>query len=289
MEKATEPGELVERVSELTARLDGLEPEARDTAYALLAALMELYGRGFERIFDALDGAPEVREELVDDGLVASLLMIHGLYPVELETRVREALDRVRPYMESHGGGVELLGLEGDVARLRLEGSCNGCGASASTLELAIVQALEESAPDLLGIEVEGVVDERPPASFSGGLLPLASSSAPAPESNGAAWIPLAGAGGLPQGELAPLVAGTVPIVVANVEGTLLAYRDACAACGAPLREGELAGGVLACPACGREFDLPLAGRAAGGDEPLQLTPVPLLAEDGSVFVALGA
>jgi Fe-S cluster biogenesis protein NfuA len=156
MAKATQPGELVDRVQELTARLDGLEPEVRDTAFELLGSLMELYGRGLERILEGLDKAPEVRDELVDDGLVASLLLIHGLYPVDLETRVREALDRVRPYMESHGGGVELLGLEDDVARLRLEGSCNGCGASASTLELAIVQALEESAPDLLGIEVEG-------------------------------------------------------------------------------------------------------------------------------------
>jgi Fe-S cluster biogenesis protein NfuA/nitrite reductase/ring-hydroxylating ferredoxin subunit len=287
MAKATQPGELVDRVQELTARLDGLEPEVRDTAFELLGSLMELYGRGLERILEGLDKAPEVRDELVDDGLVASLLLIHGLYPVDLETRVREALDRVRPYMESHGGGVELLGLEDDVARLRLEGSCNGCGASASTLELAIVQALEESAPDLLGIEVEGVVEERPPASFSGGLLPLADPTPPA--ASGAAWIPLDGAGNLPRGSLAPLLAGTVPIVVANVGGTLLAYRDTCAGCEAPLREGELAEGVLACPGCGRRFDLPLAGRAVGGDEPLQLTPVPLLDEDGSVFVALGA
>ncbi len=80
-----------------------------------------------------------------------------------------------------------------------------------------------------------------------------------------------------------------MPIVVANVGGSLLAYRDACAGCEAPLRDGELEGGVLACPACDRRYDLPLAGRAVGGDEPLQLTPVPLLAEDGSVFVALGA
>ena len=37
---------------------------------------------------------------------------------------MREALDSVRPYMESHGGDVELLGIEDGVARLRLEGSC---------------------------------------------------------------------------------------------------------------------------------------------------------------------
>ena len=57
----------------------------------------------------------------------------------------------MRPYMESHGGGVEVLGLEDDVARLRLHGSCDGCPSSASTLELAIKQELEAAAPDLPG------------------------------------------------------------------------------------------------------------------------------------------
>ena len=35
---------------------------------------------------------------------------------------MREALDSVRPYLESHGGDVELLGIEDGVARLRLRG-----------------------------------------------------------------------------------------------------------------------------------------------------------------------
>ena len=100
----------------------------------------------------------EIHERLVEDGVVASLLLIHDLYPVDLETRVREALATVRPYMESHGGDVELLGIEDGVARLRLEGHCKGCPASAATLELAIKQALDEAAPDLAGLEVEGVV-----------------------------------------------------------------------------------------------------------------------------------
>jgi Fe-S cluster biogenesis protein NfuA/nitrite reductase/ring-hydroxylating ferredoxin subunit len=276
-QRAASP-QLVERVQELIARPDALDPEAREAAYELLGALMDLYGSGLARLLELLEDAPEVREQVIGDGTVASLLLIHGLYPVDLETRVREALDRVRPYMESHGGGVELLSLEGDVARLRLEGSCNGCGSSQATLELAIRQALEEEAPDLLGIEVEGVAEPRPVA-LQGKRLPLVS---------GPAWIPLDGARGLPAGDLASLVAGTVPIVVANVAGTLLAYRDACAGCDAPLHAGALVDGLLTCPACGRRFDLPTAGRVVGGEDGLQLTPVPLLDRDGSLMVAPG-
>ena len=59
--------------------------------------------------------------------------------------------------MESHGGNVELLSLEDGVARISLRGSCSDCAASSVTLELAIKQALEEAAPDLEGLEVEGV------------------------------------------------------------------------------------------------------------------------------------
>ena len=102
----------------------------------------------------------DTRARLAGDGVIGSLLLMHGLYPVPLEQRVREALDSVRPYMESHGGNVELLGLEDGVARIRLQGHCVGCAASASTLELGIRQALEATAPELEGLEVEGVLEE---------------------------------------------------------------------------------------------------------------------------------
>ena len=225
-----------------------------------------------------------VRTALVEDPVVGSLLLIHGLHPVDLETRVLEALDEVRPYMASHGGDVELVGLEDRVARLRLVGSCNGCPSSASTLELAVTQALEANAPDLAGIEVEGVVEPpRPPPSMGGGRLPVVGA---APATRGA-WTVLPGVAALSNGTLAARPVDGVRVLVANVGGSLLAYRNGCAGCGAPLDGGRLDGGVLACPACDRRFELPLAGRSLGG-EALQLVPVPLLLEDGVVRVAVG-
>ncbi len=75
-------------------------------------------------------------------------------------------------------------------------------------------------------------------------------------------------------------------LVVANVDGTLLAYANSCADCGGPLDGGELHAGTLACPRCARTFFLPSAGRSMD-DERLQLDPVPLLREQGHVKVAL--
>lgn len=279
------PDDLARRIDELETRLEAVaDPAAREIADELVATVLDLYGEGLEHVFQALaEGGPEVlavRDELARDGVVSSLLLIHDLHPVPLDARVEQALESVRPYLQSHSGNVELLGLEEGVARLRLQGSCDGCPSSASTLELAITQALEEAAPDLAGIEVEGVV-ERP--SFSGGTLPVLGASAPA-ASNG--WTPVAGMDELAPDTVLETTVDGVRIVVANVAGTLLAYRDECAACGGALAGGHLEYGILACPQCDRSFQLPLAGRELGGDG-LQLTPVPLLEEDGAVRLAV--
>ena len=163
------------RLEELTAGLDAAGEE-------LAGALMELYGEGLERIMEAVDD--ETGRRLAADGVIGSLLLMHGLYPVPLEDRVREALDSVRPYMESHGGNVELLEVEEGVARIRLEGHCVGCAASTATLELGIRQALEASAPDLEGLEVEGVLDEPTHAAPPGAILLPMAPAAPAPASH---------------------------------------------------------------------------------------------------------
>ena len=275
--------ELIERVQALTAEVDALaDPHAREVAGELTSAVVEMYGAGLERIVDHLRQSGAAGEEiacaLADDDVVGSLLLIHDLHPVPLEERVGEALQRVRPYMESHGGDVELLGIEGGVARLRLQGSCRTCSASSATLELAVRQALEEAAPDLLGMDVEGALEPEP----EGISLPMAAPR-PAPS-----WFALDGVGALAPGRQVGADAGGAALVVANVEGTLLAYRDRCAGCGAPLHDGALAGGELRCPSCGCAFLLTRAGLSCDGAD-LQLEPVPLLRDNGSVKVALQA
>ncbi len=271
-----EPEQLIARVQELTGRLEDLDdPACRELAEELTAAVVQMYGAGLERIVELADAA--TRDEMANDSLVAGLLMIHDLYPVPIEERVMQALDTVRPYMESHGGNVELLGIENGIARLRLEGSCKSCRASSSTLELAVRQALEEAAPDLDGMDVEGIVEEAEPE-ISGIPLPLV-------QMNGTPVLAHAGASTAPRRSMATDVDG-VPLVVANVDGTLLAYRNACADCGGALDGGALDGGALGCPGCGRRYFLPQAGRSMDDDH-LQLDPVPLLREEEEIRVAL--
>jgi Fe-S cluster biogenesis protein NfuA/nitrite reductase/ring-hydroxylating ferredoxin subunit len=268
-----EAEQLIARVQQLTGRLEDLDdPACRGLAEELTSAVVQMYGAGLERIVELADAG--TREEMSKDTLVAGLLMIHDLFPVPIEERVMQALDTVRPYMESHGGNVELLGIEDGVAKLRLAGSCKSCRASSSTLELAVRQALEEAAPDLLGMDVEGVVEEEE-SEVTGIPLPLL---------NGApAWHTLDIAP--PQLLTATDVDGT-SLFVANVDGTLLAYRNSCASCGGDLTGGVLDGGALTCPSCDRRYFLPQAGRSMDDDR-LQLQPIPLLRDAEAIKVAL--
>jgi Fe-S cluster biogenesis protein NfuA/nitrite reductase/ring-hydroxylating ferredoxin subunit len=285
---------LIERVQELTEQLEEVQDfQARAVADELVSSVMALYGEGLERIFAALadDDATvaEVRERLVDDGVVASLLLIHDLYPVDLETRIGEALQSVRPYMESHGGDVELVGIEDGVARLRLVGHCKGCPASEATLELAIKKAIEDAAPDLAGLEVEGVVDLAPPP--AGLTLPIVQVGA----ANGGTALPMAApptwtdleTATPSSGSTVPLTVGGTELLLANVGGTLLAYRNTCGWCQARLDAAPMTpGGTLTCPACERRFELRRAGRSPD-DDGLQIAPVPLLRGEGRVRVAI--
>jgi Fe-S cluster biogenesis protein NfuA/nitrite reductase/ring-hydroxylating ferredoxin subunit len=300
------PDEVLLLVQELQARLESSGDAAtREIAEELVSAVVRMYGAGLERIVGSLLGAGGEGERLAaglaEDQLVAALLLIHDLHPVPLRERVQGALEHVRPYMESHGGDVELLSLDDGVARISLVGSCSDCAASAVTLELAIKQALEEAAPDLERLEVEGVAPAptgpslplADSASAPGGAveLPMVISGpaapAPAPAPAGMpSWFEVDHLDLVPVGQMVGAEVAGEELVVANVDGTLLAYANTCADCGGPLDGGQLQAGTLACPGCARTFFLPSAGRSMD-DERLQLVPVPLLRERGRVKVAL--
>jgi Fe-S cluster biogenesis protein NfuA len=151
-----------DRIEALLERVETLaDPEARELSLELVQGLLDLYGEGLGRVVEHVaahdDGT--LAEALAADELVAHLLLLHGLHPVPLEQRVDGALAEVRPYLESHGGNVELLGIEEGVVRLQLQGSCSGCPSSALTLKHAVEDAIGRAAPDVAEI----VAEDAPP------------------------------------------------------------------------------------------------------------------------------
>jgi hypothetical protein len=135
------------RIQELVEQVEALpDPAARALLHECLQSVLALHGQGFARVLKLVqevgpDGQTAF-DRLIHDNVVRGLLLIHGLHPIDLEIRLREALKKVRPYMESHGGNVELISLEDDVARLRFQGACKTCPSSAITMELARRKAL---------------------------------------------------------------------------------------------------------------------------------------------------
>ncbi len=234
----------------------------------LLSCVLALYGAGLERIGDHLD--PETRRQLADDELIGPLLVLHDLHPDDVDTRVQRALDQVRPYLGSHAGGVALSGVdENGVVHLQLEGSCDGCPSSALTVKNAIEDAVLMAAPDVVAVEAEGMVQAPGPALLQ--IEPFR------PHEPGNAWTVL-------DLDVAPRTMSRVPagddeVLVANLDGTLVAYVDRCPACLVALSDGSLNGGLLTCD-CGATYDVHHAGRALE-DDAAGLAPVPLLPDHG--------
>jgi Fe-S cluster biogenesis protein NfuA len=166
-----EARERVGRIEVLLDQVDALpDPAARDTATELVETVLAVYGEGLARVVARVaerdDGT--LADQFAADELVAHLLLLHGLHPVPLEARVQGALEEMRPYLDTHGGDVALLGVDDGVVRLQLEGSCSGCPSSAVTLRNGIEAAIHKAAPDVIRIEAQDA-----PAPAAGGLIQL--------------------------------------------------------------------------------------------------------------------
>jgi Fe-S cluster biogenesis protein NfuA len=148
-----------ERVEKLARRLETAgDPETRAIALDLVQSVIELHGAALQRLADSLARTPEGRQalaEAVEDDLVSAMLLLHSLHPDDIETRVLRGIEKVRPYLKSHGGDVELASVVDGVVRLRLHGSCGSCPSSSITLKNAVEAALFEAAPDIVEIVSE--------------------------------------------------------------------------------------------------------------------------------------
>ena len=150
------------RIEELLAGFGkpGECDEARERAEELVRTIVTLYGEGLERLLTTVhaelgDRSGELFGRICEDRLLEGLLCLHGLHPIPLEERIEEAMQSVLPYIRSHHGNMELSRIEDDVVYLRLEGSCDGCAASAATLKQAVERAILERAPEIREVRAE--------------------------------------------------------------------------------------------------------------------------------------
>lgn len=275
--------------------LDELRAMAGPTTWPrveeLMSLVVEVYGAGLTRFVELLDTdlpVDKVREQVLADDLLASLMLLHGLHPEDTTTRVARALDRVRPYLGSHGGGVAIVDVDdtAGVVKLRLDGSCDGCPSSALTVKMAVEGAIKELAPEISRIEVEGVTERENPLDAI-----IAKSHPNGANANGKAaklpeWIALEQQPPRQSGELLATEVTGERIMLCRVGRQLYAYRGQCPSCGAALENAGLDGDLLTCRSCAERYNVRFAGRSVG-DKRLHLEPIPLLESGAAVRVAV--
>ncbi len=70
-----------------------------------------------------------------------------------VRTRVREALEEIRPRLQADGGDIEFLGVNQGVVKVRLTGACAGCPMSTMTLKMGVEQYLKQKIPEVVRVE----------------------------------------------------------------------------------------------------------------------------------------
>lgn len=72
-----------------------------------------------------------------------------------MENEIRQALEKIRPFLQRDGGDVEFVSFEDGAVKVKLQGACSGCPGAQMTLKMVIEKMLKEEFPDVK--EVVGV------------------------------------------------------------------------------------------------------------------------------------
>ncbi|CAM5695719.1 NifU family protein [Mycolicibacterium aubagnense] len=283
-----------DRIQTLLDASSAAGPVTRERAELLVGEVTDLYGAALQRIMRLLADHPELIEQLTDDDLIASLLLVHGLHPHDARRRIEDALDKVRPYLGSHGGDVAVLsvadGPGGAAVRLQFAGSCKSCPSSAVTLELTVEDAIRAAAPEVSTIEVVAAEPKT-------GVIPVDSLLSRVHRDGRAAsaWHPVPELTDLTHAEVGGFRVAGEMLLACRLGENVFVYHDRCGRCADSLAGAALhrrigsADPVLRCPRCHAHFDVVHAGicvddNAAAAEH---LEPVPVLVRDGVLSVAM--
>lgn len=152
------------RIDELIAALEALDdPRARAPARELLQVVLDLHTNGLARLMEIVSEAGALDDAMIEaferDAGVSALLLLHGLHPQDLPTRVSRAVDKMRPLLGAQGIQIELLDAAEEAVRVRVAGRLQGKHNSVGELQQEIERAIFEAAPEAMRVEIAGLPD----------------------------------------------------------------------------------------------------------------------------------
>ena len=271
-------------VKELETLIGTLERENDERAMLLLELIDAIHRPAIELIANG---------EL-EHPIAMAVLSMYDLVELDEQIQVEEALDNVRPYIESHGGGLELLEVDDGIVHVRLSGSCSGCAASAMTLRRGVEESLRQHYDNFKEV-VAHEIEEEETAAQNGGkggpqLLQIEGLSAP-PPTEGLRRPVFVEAGKLEElatGEMKAVDVDGTSVLILNVQGEPYAFKNHCALeARLPLDGGRLTGSALICPWHNCAYDARSGKRIDNEPDAPSLAVVPVAIRDGVLQVAV--
>ncbi len=304
--QAHDADELLAQLGALAEELEQYpDTEVREKALDLVQIILRLHGEALRRIlatFESLPMKSDIYARMLRDEVILAILTVHDLLPEALETRVAKALEELRPVLLAQGCDVKLLSVDNGHAQLRL--MRNGRGAPpVEALKLEIEKVLDVAAPDLLGIDIEGMAEQvaatAKAATLLGALIApsrgetppakLVQIKRPRPDTTkvSGTWVAVVRALGFEEGQFKVVSYAEINLLVCKFDGDFYAYRNACAAeSGRTLDDALFDSPMLTCTCHAYSYDLSRAGVCVERPE-LRLQSLPLKVEDDKVKVAL--
>ncbi|PCI19450.1 MAG: hypothetical protein COB62_05520 [Piscirickettsiaceae bacterium] len=219
---------------------------------ALKQAHDDLNKEAFVRLIRALKAEPAalaILKEAVSDEVVYAVLRYHEIIKATLHERVEDALETVRPYLDSHGGNVELVEIvQPDTVIIRLLGACDGCPASSLTLTEGVEKAIKEHCPEITTVQkAKGGITAAPVnVNF---VSPFANN-------DDAGWVLACKMDELTEGALKVMTVSDNEVLLSRFGDKVTCYQNACAHMGMPMDMGEVRDGILICPHHAFEYSL---------------------------------
>ena len=288
--------EFDQAVAQLATLVETLEREGDERALLLLDLMDDIHRPGLELIVQGESDHP----------VAMALLSMYGLAPVDEYVEAEEALDEIRPYIEGHGGALELVDVQDGVISVRMSGACNGCAASAMTLRRGIEGKLRERLDwfkEVIALEPEE--DEAEQGNGNGASLPLlqiqpmSKSRESDPVADDArllqveklrrpVFVEVGAFDELEEGKMKAVDVDGRSILVLKLDDEPYAFANICPSAGArlPLDGGRLTGGVIVCPWHNCAYDARSGKRADDEPDAPSLAVLPITVIDGALQVA---